>query len=143
MRADWTASGVCTGGSTAPPGGATRPVSGGAAMTSTRTGAAAAALTATVGLAAASCVVAVRQMHGMDMGGATPLGSFGSFVTLWVAMMASMMLPGTVPAVLRHAHASGRVRAVLLFVGSYLAVWTLVGVMVYALYRPHGSLATG
>jgi hypothetical protein len=31
--------------------------------------------------------------------------------------------------------------AVPLFVGSYLAVWTLVGVAVYALYRPHGSLA--
>ena len=30
-----------------------------------------------------------------------------------------------------------------LFVGSYLAVWTLVGVAVYALYRPHGSLAAG
>ena len=30
-----------------------------------------------------------------------------------------------------------------LFVGSYLAVWTLVGVVVYALYRPHGSVAAG
>src|SRR4029077_9106144 len=39
--------------------------------------------------------------------------------------------------------ASGRVRAVLLFVGSYLAVWALVGVVVYALYRPHGSAAAG
>ena len=29
---------------------------------------------------------------------------------------------------LRRAHASGRVRAVPLFVGSNLAVWTLVGV---------------
>src|SRR5712691_1945121 len=36
MRADWTASGACTSGSTAPPRGATRPASGGAAMTSTR-----------------------------------------------------------------------------------------------------------
>jgi predicted metal-binding membrane protein len=30
-----------------------------------------------------------------------------------------------------------------LFVGSYLAVWTLVGIAVFALYRPHGSLAAG
>ena len=30
-----------------------------------------------------------------------------------------------------------------LFVGSYLAVWTLVGVAVYAVYRPHGSFAAG
>src|SRR5260221_4125209 len=35
MRADWTASGACTCGSTAPPGGATRRASGGAATTST------------------------------------------------------------------------------------------------------------
>ena len=103
----------------------------------------AAALTATLGLAAASWVVAVRQMNGMDMGVATRLGSFAFFVALWVSMMAAMMLPGAVPAVLRRAHASGRVRAVPLFVGSYLAVWTLVGVAVYALYRPHGYLAAG
>jgi predicted metal-binding membrane protein len=35
------------------------------------------------------------------------------------------------------------VRTVPLFVGWYLAVWTLVGVAVYALYRPHGTLAAG
>jgi predicted metal-binding membrane protein len=111
-------------------------------MTSARTAATAAALTATLGLAAASWVVAVRQMNGMD-GVATGLGSFAFFVALWVSMMAAMMLPGAAPAVLRRAHASGRVRAVPLFVGSYLAVWTLVGVAVYALYRPHGSSAAG
>ena len=97
------------------------------------------ALAATIGLAAISWVVAIRQMTGMDMGVATRLGSFASFVILWVAMM----LPGAAPAVLRHAHASGRVRAVLLFLGSYLGVWTFVGVAVYALYRPHGSFAAG
>jgi predicted metal-binding membrane protein len=102
-----------------------------------------AALTATLGLAAASWIVAVRQMSGMDMGVATQLGSFAFFLGLWVSMMAAMMLPGAAPAVLRRAHASGRVRAVPLFVGSYLAVWTLVGVTVYAFYRPHGSLAAG
>src|SRR6266852_3781403 len=35
MRADWTASGACTSGSTAPPRGATRRASGGSATTST------------------------------------------------------------------------------------------------------------
>jgi predicted metal-binding membrane protein len=103
----------------------------------------AAALAATLGLAAAAWFVAVRQMNGMDMGVATPLGSFAVFIVLWVAMMAAMMLPGAVPAVLRRAHAGGRVRAVPLFVGSYLAVWTFVGVAVYALYQPHGSFAAG
>ena len=113
------------------------------ATTSARTAVTAAALTATLGLAAASWVVAVRQMTGMDMGVATRLGSFAFFVALWVSMMAAMMLPGAAPAVLRRAQASGRVRAVALFVGSYLAVWTLVGVAVYAVYRPHGSVAAG
>jgi predicted metal-binding membrane protein len=101
------------------------------------------ALTVTLGIAAASWVVAVRRMSGMDMGVATQLGSFGFFVVLWVLMMAAMMLPGAVPAVLRRAHASRQVRAVPLFVGSYLAVWALVGLAVFALYRPHGTVAAG
>ena len=110
---------------------------------SARTAATAAALTATLGLAAACWVVAVRQMNGMDMGVATRLGSFAFFAALWVSMMAAMMLPGATTAVVRRAHGSGGVRAVPLFVGSYLAVWALAGVAVYALYRPHGSLAAG
>ncbi len=109
----------------------------------TRPAALAAALAATLGLAAASWVAAVRQMNGMDMGVATRLGSFVFFVALWLSMMAAMMLPGAVQAVLRRVEASGRVDVVLPFVGSYLAVWTLVGIGVYALYRPHGSLAAG
>ena len=112
-------------------------------MTSSRTVATTSALTATLGLAAASWVVAVRQMNGMDMGVATRLGSFTFFLVLWVSMMAAMMLPGAAPAVMSRAHAGGRVRSVALFVGSYLAVWTLVGVAVYAFYRPHGSFAAG
>jgi predicted metal-binding membrane protein len=108
-----------------------------------RIGAAASALTATLALAAACWVIAVRQMSGMDMGVATALGSFGSFVLLWMPMMAAMMLPGAVPAVFGRARAASDVRPVLQFVASYLAVWTLVGVVVYALYRPHGAVAAG
>jgi predicted metal-binding membrane protein len=85
-------------------------------MTSTRTAWTVTALSETLGLAAASWVVAVRQMDGMDMGVATELRSFAFFVVLWVSMMAAMMLPGAVPAVLRRAHSSGRVRVVPLFV---------------------------
>ena len=59
-----------------------------------RTAALAAALTATLGLAAAFWGIAVWQMHGMDMGVATRLGSFASFIAVWVVMMAAMMLPG-------------------------------------------------
>lgn len=101
------------------------------------------ALTATLGLAAAAWVVVVRQMTGMDMGAATQLGSLGFFAAAWVSMMAAMMLPGAAPAVLRHARAANRARAVPLFLAGYLAVWALVGLPVYAAYRPHGSLVAG
>lgn len=109
----------------------------------TRPATTAAALTATLGLAAASWVVAVHQMDGMDMGVATELGSFPFFLTAWVSMMAAMMLPGAAPAALGGSRSSGRALAVPPFVGSYLAVWTLVGLAVYALYRPHGTAVAG
>jgi hypothetical protein len=96
------------------------------------TNATAAALVMTLGLAAACWVIAVRQMNGMDMGVATRLGSFGFFFAVWMAMMAAMMV-----------RASGTVRDAPLFVTSYLAVWAIAGVAVYALYRPHGTLLAG
>ena len=119
------------------------PTSRPAALTSGRAGAAAAALTATFGLSAACWVLAVRQMNGMDMGVATRLGSFAFFIISWVIMMAAMMLPGVAPAAMTRARISGRVRVVLLFVASYLAVWALAGVLVYAVYKPHGPVAAG
>jgi predicted metal-binding membrane protein len=106
-------------------------------MTSTK------ATTATLGLAAACWIVAVQEMSGMDMGSATELGSFAFFIAVWVPMMAAMMLPGAVPAISGFVRVNGRALAGVLFAGSYLAVWTLVGVAVYALYRPHGSSAAG
>src|SRR5205823_3078281 len=96
-----------------------------------------------LGLAAATWVFAIRQMNGMDMGVATRLGSFASFVALWTSMMAAMMLPGAALTVSRRAHITDHARTVALFVGSYLAVWSAVGVVVYAVYRPHGSTAAG
>jgi predicted metal-binding membrane protein len=107
------------------------------------TGTRAAALTGALGLAAASWCVALREMNGMDMGVATPLGSFAFFLGLWVWMMAAMMLPGATPAIVRRAQASGGLRAVPLFAASYLVVWALVGVAVYALYQPHGTFVAG
>src|SRR5258705_3528291 len=99
--------------------------------------------TATLGLAAAAWVVTVHQMHGMDMGVATKLGSFAFFVALWAVMMAAMMLPGLVPAVVRRARTARAVRAVVPFVASYFVIWTLVGALLYALYRPHGTSTAG
>jgi predicted metal-binding membrane protein len=101
------------------------------------------ALGMTLGLAAACWVVAVRQMSGMAMGVATPLGSFASFSALWVSMMAAMMLPGLVAPVVRVTQDRARLVAAPLFIGSYLAVWAIVGLLVYAVYRPHGTVAAG
>jgi predicted metal-binding membrane protein len=112
-------------------------------FTTTFASARTAALAAVLGLAAACWGIAVWQMHGMDMGVATRLGSFASFIAVWMVMMAAMMLPGAAPAVLRRSQTGGGVRTVPLFIGSYLAVWALVGAGVYALYRPHGSVAAG
>jgi predicted metal-binding membrane protein len=112
-----------------------------------RTAAVAAALT-TLALAAACWVIAVRQMdsmsigsHAMAMGGTIGLGSLGFFVGVWVAMMAAMMLPGAVPAVVRRTRVS--VRGVPLFLCSYIAVWTLFGIVLYEIYSPPGSNAAG
>jgi predicted metal-binding membrane protein len=102
-----------------------------------------AVLTATLGLAAASWLVAVRRMDGMDMGVATELGSLGSFAAAWVPMMAAMMLPGAVPAVLDRARATGRASTALTFASAYLAVWAAVGLAVHALDQPHGTVAAG
>jgi len=104
---------------------------------------AAAALAVTLGLAAVAWAVALRQMSGMDMGPESSLGSVAFFAALWVPMMAAMMLPGAAPAAARVARDSGGARAVPLFLGSYLAIWALVGVAVYVLYRPHGTLVAG
>jgi predicted metal-binding membrane protein len=96
-------------------------------------------LAALLGLAATGWVVALWQMNGMSMGVATQLGSFGLFAAVWVSMMAAMMLPGAAPAVVRHFKTRGRLRAAPVFVGAYLAVWVLLGAVVYAVYRPHGT----
>jgi predicted metal-binding membrane protein len=111
-------------------------------MTSTNA-ARTAALTATLGVAAAAWVVAVQQMSGMDMGTATDLGSFAFFIAVWVPMMAAMMLPGAVPAVSRFVRTNGQALAAPLFAGSYVAVWTLVGIAVYVVYWPHDFYAAG
>jgi predicted metal-binding membrane protein len=101
------------------------------------------ASTATLALAGACWILAIHQSSGMDMGASTELGSFTFFVAAWVSMMAAMMLPGAVPAVSRYVRADGRLRAVPQFVGSYIVVWTLVGLAVYVLYRPHSTSIAG
>ena len=102
-----------------------------------------AALVATLGLAAGCWFISALQMSGMDMGIATRLGSFPSFLGMWAAMMAAMMLPGAAPAVLSRTGTRGWMRVVPGFLVAYLGIWTLFGVAVYALDRPHGPVVAG
>ena len=103
----------------------------------------ASAVVVTLGTATGCWLIALHHMKGMDMGVATTLGSFSFFVVAWVSMMAAMMLPGALPAVRRNARERGRLDAAPLFAASYLGVWTLVGLLVYAVYEPHGTVVAG
>jgi len=109
----------------------------------------AAALTATLGLAAASWVIAVWQMRGMDMGVATRLGSFAFFIAVWVVMMAAMMLPSAAPVavlwtrLISGASAGfGRVARLGLFLSGYLLTWAAVGAVAFAALAGTGRLLT-
>jgi predicted metal-binding membrane protein len=101
-----------------------------------------AALTATLGVAAACWVFTIDQARGMDMGVATRLGSLDFFAASWISMMAAMMLPGAIPAVLQRSRGGGVFTAPV-FAGAYVTIWAIVGIAVYALYRPHGTVAAG
>ncbi len=75
-------------------------------------------------------------MGGMKMSG---IGGFGLFLSGWVAMMVAMMLPATLPLILLYRTvARRRLNLVWAWIGvavllaGYVAVWTLVGLPVYA-----------
>jgi predicted metal-binding membrane protein len=97
----------------------------------------------TVALTTACWVASVQQMRGMDMGPATSLGSRASFLGIWMPMMAAMMLPAALPAVVAFLRADSGLAAGLWFVASYLAVWLVVGVAAHGLYRQHGHAVAG
>jgi Predicted metal-binding integral membrane protein (DUF2182) len=114
-----------------------------AAATEQTSAAVAAAVAITLVAAGVAWVVPIERMSGMNMGVETRLGSLASFALVWLSMMAAMMLPGAVPAVVRRARADGLVPAAIRFNGAYLVVWMAAGAAVYALYRPHGTVAAG
>jgi predicted metal-binding membrane protein len=95
-----------------------------------------------LGIALATWAVTVERMRGMDGGPGTDLGTLGWYLGVWITMMAAMMLPSALPMVLLFERVS-RQRAehgqtsvsTWLFVGSYLAVWTLYGLAAYVVYR--------
>jgi predicted metal-binding membrane protein len=101
------------------------------------------ALLATVGLGVVGWAVTVMRIGGMDMGVATTLGSFAFFLSVWIPMMAAMMLPGVVPSVIRLAGSNRTALEIPRYVGTYLGVWAFFGVLVFIVYRPHGTTIAG
>ncbi len=88
----------------------------------------------------------------MDAGPGTDPGTLGFYVIAWVVMMAAMMLPSITPMVLVFAHiqrrrsergAGERAVSSSLFVGGYLVVWTVFGLLAYGLFVGTRSLSLG
>jgi predicted metal-binding membrane protein len=81
---------------------------------------------ALVALALAGWVASAVAMRGMAMMDGP--GSVGSFLWLWTAMSAAMMLPSVVPAA---SLACGVGRSAAAFVGGYFVVWAASGLAAY------------
>src|SRR5690242_16936502 len=72
----------------------------------------------------------IGQMHGMDAGPWTGLGTFGWFLGVWVVMMAAMMFPSIAPTVALYSRLM-RERspaAPYAFISGYLLTWAVAGV---------------
>jgi predicted metal-binding membrane protein len=75
----------------------------------------------------------------MRMPGQSWPGAAASFLGMWVAMMAAMMLPALIPILWRHRQAVSRMgearvgRQTLLVGLAYFFVWALVGLAIYPL----------
>jgi predicted metal-binding membrane protein len=83
-------------------------------------------------------------MAGMDEGPGTDPGSLVFYVSVWIVMMAAMMLPSAAPMVVVHSAVQRRRRELgragnrggsLAFVGGYLLVWTAFGLCAYGLFE--------
>jgi predicted metal-binding membrane protein len=79
---------------------------------------------ALVGLALAGWAVSAFAMQDM--------GSMGSFLWLWIAMSAAMMLPAVVPAASLAGHVG---RSGTAFVAGYFAVWAVTGFVAFEAAR--------
>ena len=86
-------------------------------------------------------------MAWMHMPGQTWAGAAASFLGMWVAMMAAMMLPSLVPMLRRYRQAVGRAGETHLgwltaLVGAgYFVVWTVVGALAFPLGVALAALA--
>jgi predicted metal-binding membrane protein len=89
-------------------------------------------------LAAGAWALTGARMEGMDAGPGTDLGDLGWFAVSWLVMMAAMMLPSLVPAVLSFARVGERTLAA--FLVAYVATWMAAGLVAYLLFEGVRSL---
>lgn len=77
------------------------------------------------------------QMRGMNSGPWTGLGAFGWFLSVWVVMMAAMMLPSIAPTIALYAHMTKQRSPLspMLFATGYLITWAGAGVLAFAIRR--------
>jgi len=96
------------------------------------------------GLAAIGWWWTVDQMHGMDDGPWTELGTLGWFLGVWIVMMAAMMFPSVSPTVALYARMTSARSGVLplLFAVGYLVTWATAGAVAFGLAFA-GARATG
>jgi predicted metal-binding membrane protein len=87
------------------------------------------------------------SMMWMQMPGQSWLGAAAAFLSMWVAMMAAMMLPSLVPMLLRYRSAiavedrSHVRRLIALVTAGYFFVWAVLGLIVFLLGREFAALA--
>src|ERR1700712_4947306 len=96
-------------------------------------------LATVVAAVAALCwILSVHRMQGMDTGPGSDPGSFSWFLPTWVSMMAAMMRPPALPAVVTFER-SRRDRLPLargiVFATGYVAVWSVFGAAAYLVYK--------
>lgn len=73
------------------------------------------------------------QMHGMDAGPWTDLGTLGWFLGVWVVMMAAMMFPSIAPTIALYSRMTRQRSPLLplLFAAGYLLTWVAAGLLAF------------
>jgi predicted metal-binding membrane protein len=100
-------------------------------------------------LAVVAWLVTRYRMGSMEAMPGMALGDLGFYVTVWVVMMAAMMIPSVAPTVLVYDRLRGAslargdgapIDATAVFLCGYLLVWTAAGLVAYALVELIRSL---
>ena len=84
----------------------------------------------------------VDQMHGMDSGPWTGLGTLAWFLGVWVVMMGAMMFPSVSPTVALYSRMSKQRSPLLplVFTSGYLLTWAGAGVLAFAVAIAGGRI---